>query len=360
MDQDYPGMISIRKYIEAYRESATTPAVPAQETRETAIPEYRALLVAIGRSADLALPSLQFRLESTLRSLEEALVPPVPNDVLDRTNQEVREHLSQWTNSALEYRQGVERELQELVSLLAATARSLSERDAKYTREISDLTGRLSAVAEEGDLPRIRRSILENTRVLKDCVVRMAKDSKSSVEHLTAEVKEYQSRLAEAERASDTDALTGLANRRSFEKHLRSRTAKGKPFSLILIDLNDFKLVNDRFGHVAGDDLIKQFAVELKALFGPDEMVARWGGDEFVAVVSGRMNYAQVTISRIQRWSLGEYRITQGDQKVKISLNAAIGAAEWDGIETGDRLLARADREVYRAKAPAGRIRSSS
>jgi len=45
---------------------------------------------------------------------------------------------------------------------------------------------------------------------------------------------------------------------------------------------------------------------------------------------------------------------------VKISLNAAIGAAEWDGIETGDRLLARADREVYRAKAPAGRIRSSS
>ena len=56
-------MISIRKYIEAYRESATTPAVPAQETRETAIPEYRALLVAIGRSADLALPSLQFRLD---------------------------------------------------------------------------------------------------------------------------------------------------------------------------------------------------------------------------------------------------------------------------------------------------------
>jgi diguanylate cyclase len=276
------------------------------------------------------------------------------------TNQQARNELSKWADCALSHHQDIQRELREVLSAISAAAESVCKRDEKYAKEIGALTGRLGTIAEETDLALLRASLVDCTRSLKSSVARMAEESKASVQQLTTQVKEYRVRLEEAQRESLTDPLTSLANRRAFEKHLEIRIADRKPFYVLMIDLDEFKGVNDSFGHVAGDDLLKQFAAELKSQFAPADMVARLGGDEFIVVMGGNAMDAGTRVDRIRKWALGEYKINTGDQQVKTALKASLGVAEWDGRETGVALLARADQQVYRAKQPGSRARRAS
>jgi len=188
----------------------------------------------------------------------------------------------------------------------------------------------------------------------------MTEESKVLVTTLSAEVKEYRKRLDEAERTSNTDPLTDLTNRRGFERHLEGRIEGGKTFCLIMVDLDEFKEVNDRYGHLAGDDLLRQFAGELKAQFNMWDLVGRLGGDEFVAVTSGDLKECARKVENIREYALGDYKIARDGERVKVKLNASVGVAEWDGKEGPLDLMARVDAEVYRAKRPGERRRLRS
>ena len=87
------------------------------------------------------------------------------------------------------------------------------------------------------------------------------------------------------ERAS-TDALTGAANRRSLEEHVRELTQSGTPFAIAITDLDDFKVINDSYGHEVGDQTLRAFAEAMRRALHPEDLVARFGGDEFVMVIS--------------------------------------------------------------------------
>ena len=86
---------------------------------------------------------------------------------------------------------------------------------------------------------------------------------------------------------AEYDALTGLVNRRGLDRVLREAGESGEALGLLLLDLDGFKLINDRHGHQAGDDLLKQVATRLKGVVRPGDSVARLGGDEFALVVRG-------------------------------------------------------------------------
>ncbi|HEY3827224.1 MAG TPA: GGDEF domain-containing protein [Bryobacteraceae bacterium] len=344
-------MISLRKHIENYRgqpfQSETAPSEPF-------LSEFRALLLAVGESGSRAVPNLGMELDRKMAAIGEGLggglAEPAATDLLTKTNERAKAELAQWSDLAASRHNDIQRELREIVSAVAAAAESVSMRDEKYGREIGDLTSRLGVIARQNDLVVMRQSIVESTRALQCCVERMAEDSKASVQILTNQVAEYQMRLEVAERNSLTDPLTGLANRRAFEKQLDARITAGRPFCLMMIDLDRFKEINDRLGHLAGDDLLRQFASELKSQFTPAEMVARLGGDEFVAVMPAGPGDAGDKVDLVRKWVLGEYKINSGDRVVKTMIGASIGIAVWDSRESGLALLARADQEVYKAK----------
>jgi diguanylate cyclase (GGDEF)-like protein len=117
--------------------------------------------------------------------------------------------------------------------------------------------------------------------------------------------------------------------------------------------------VNDKYGHAAGDSLLRQFAGELKALFSMGDLVARLGGDEFDVLTDGGLEEALSKIERIQKWALGEYKIQCGGEPgsaaVKIQVRASIAAGEWRHSESAAEFVARVDGEVYKIKAPRDR-----
>lgn len=333
---------------------------PDRALSEPTATEFRAMLLAIGECTGRAVPNLGVDIARNITAIEKSLVSPVTSEHLTQTGRQTRTELTQWADRALARHQEIQRELREIVAALSGAAEAVCKRDEKYTNEIGVLTGRLGVIAEENDLTRLRASLVDCTKSIKSCVARMTEESKASVRQLTTQVNEYRVKLDEAERELMTDPLTRLSNRRAFERHIETCVGDGKPFCLLMIDLDGFKSVNDSFGHVAGDDLLKQFGSELRSQFTAGEMVSRLGGDEFIVVIAGGIFEANDKADRIRKWVLGEYKLNTGERTVKIDLRASIGVAEWDGVETAMSLLARVDREVYKAKRSGSRTRNAN
>ncbi len=160
--------------------------------------------------------------------------------------------------------------------------------------------------------------------------------------------------IARLEDLGRTDGLTGLPNRRALEVHLEQAhlvaRRRGEQLSVVMIDLDNFKAFNDSFGHLAGDDLLRSYATHLRARLRSADFVARYGGEEFLVVLPDTdADGAERVIAELHRL------FGVADDLSAVTFSA--GIAVWDGSESTDELISRADSALYVAKA-SGRDRT--
>jgi diguanylate cyclase len=165
----------------------------------------------------------------------------------------------------------------------------------------------------------------------------------------------YRPRLAAAVRLSRTDELTGLGNRRALLDGLRSALrGGGSSLSLVLLDLDDFKAVNDGYGHGAGDQVLRVVGGRLGEALGGGCLVARLGGDEFAVVVGEDDPARLLGLARGVRAAAGRpVRVGPVDLIVRVSVGVTVRSP---GDQAPADLLRRADLALYRAKAGAGAV----
>lgn len=175
-----------------------------------------------------------------------------------------------------------------------------------------------------------------------------------------SELKETQNRLAEAHatlalrnidlrRLSTTDPLTGLANRQHIEFLIRqaqeNRPAADAPLSLILFDIDHFKAINDRHGHLAGDAVLRALADTVGQSVPANCPIGRWGGEEFLILCPGTDREAAFRLAETVRLTVRGLRLP-----VSGGLSCSFGLAEARPGESLDGLLARVDQALYAAK----------
>jgi diguanylate cyclase (GGDEF)-like protein len=236
----------------------------------------------------------------------ECLSSKISPETVRAAEAEVRTQLREWgKQTAIHYRQKTG-EVKDLLLVLARTAESVGERDQRCAGQISEVTNRLEGIASLDDLAEIRASIEKSAADLKTSVERMTAESKTAIDQLQAEVAVYQARLEEAEEAASRDLLTGVRSRLYAESQIERRIAAGTPYCLAIIDINGFKRVNDEHGHLVGDELLKQFASELRSACRSTDVIARWGGDEFILVLDCGLREAGAQMDRLRKcihWS---------------------------------------------------------
>jgi len=321
-----------------------------KDTFQSSLDAYRSVLNAIGQSGVQACPPVGTALRENLLNLQAGLSPESSPEVLRQTGQKAEAEIAQFGGDAAGYFRQRAGEVKELMLILARTAELTGERDQRYSRQFEEFTGRLHAMADLHDLPQLRDSLVRSAIDLKTCAEAMAEESQKSVARLREDVRGYQVRLDDAERLAGQDPLTGLDNRRRVEAAIQHRIGQNQVFSVLLLDLNGFKQLNDTYGHQAADELLKQFSVELKSGFRASDVVGRLGGDEFIVVVDTPLQEASSHIERLSRWVFGDYTISVGGETRKVALSAAIGVAQWESGDTPRTLLDRADAAMYREK----------
>ncbi len=169
--------------------------------------------------------------------------------------------------------------------------------------------------------------------------------------------------LAAAEYLASRDSLTGLFNRRAFETVANGMRNDGSavPLSLILVDLDHFKMINDRHGHAAGDSVLCKAADVIAAHAGPfdvvgrgDGAVARWGGEEFIILL--RNMAADDAVAVAERMRLDLTRLSDGSWPEGLIVTASFGVSEWSDDLPLHACISRSDEAMYLAKE-AGRNR---
>ncbi len=150
----------------------------------------------------------------------------------------------------------------------------------------------------------------------------------------------------------EQEPLTGLLNRSSFDRQLDERIEEAQQgtdtFTLLLMDLDHFKAVNDTHGHAAGDEVLRQVGKTLRGAIRPEDRAFRFGGDEFAILLAADSQVAERVAERLRR------KIQALPELQRYGISCSIGFGEHQGEDDGARLFQRCDNALYQAKA-AGR-----
>lgn len=159
-----------------------------------------------------------------------------------------------------------------------------------------------------------------------------------------------------AERLARYDFLTGIYNRRAFFERVKTEIARSRRYqekvAIIETDIDDFKKINDTYGHQAGDKVLKEFAKILKNMCREYDFVARFGGEEFVLFLSNVDEETAVKIAERIREKMAEHDFSLSGQNLKLKLTASFGVASLKAEDDYniDKLIQRADKALYLAK----------
>jgi diguanylate cyclase (GGDEF)-like protein len=154
------------------------------------------------------------------------------------------------------------------------------------------------------------------------------------------------------EMIASTDILTNIANRREFETQYLKAQYRAKryniPFTLIIIDIDNFKSINDKQGHLVGDNVLKGFCSMVEKMKRPDDLFARWGGDEFILLLEAKLEEAVVLAERL-RHSASSDEIRKVIN-LKGNITISIGVTRYKNEESILEIMSRADEALYDSK----------
>jgi diguanylate cyclase len=230
-----------------------------------------------------------------------------------------------------------------------------SETTSGYHDKIEKCAARISEARDITDLSEVLAEVMHETRTVQINAARSRDEltaMRARVGEAEAEVTRLQTELAQASELVRHDALTGALNRKGMDEALESEVARlrrqGGSLSLALLDIDNFKKLNDSLGHAAGDAALVHLSAVAREAIRPQDTLARYGGEEFVVLLPNTpLDDGVTAMVRVQRELTRRFFLNNND---KVLITFSCGVAELSGEESPYDALKRADEAMYLAK----------
>jgi len=245
--------------------------------------------------------------------------------------------------------------LKDLISLFVRRLGEMTESTTGYHDKVEGYAQRIQRADDIGSLKGIVDELMSDTRTMQVDMQRYHDEmveARKQAEQAELKVRQLEAELEQISEQVREDQLTGMLNRRglddAIEREISRSERKKLPLCVAVLDLDNFKRLNDTYGHQAGDEALVHLARVIKKTLRPTDIVARYGGEEFVCVFSETdLPQAVLIMKRLQR-ELTKRFFLHNNERLLITFSA--GVARREGDESRDTVIARADKAMYQAK----------
>lgn len=223
---------------------------------------------------------------------------------------------------------------------------------AKFEDSLAGADRKLSRGDSYSTIHEIVLTLIHDNRAMQAKVIALSE----KLEHSRFQIMRLRSSLTKAEEIGNRDSLTALGNRRFFDNALAEEVAKSRDFGgelcVALADIDHFKKINDKYGHIAGDTVLKLFAELLTANVRRHDKVARFGGEEFAILFpDSRLADAAAAVGGIQKQlESKQWALSATGERIG-AITASFGLARLQADESAEDLIRRADAKLYEAKS---------
>ncbi|MEQ8861639.1 MAG: GGDEF domain-containing protein [Pseudomonadales bacterium] len=221
----------------------------------------------------------------------------------------------------------------------------------EFAAVLDDTGESLARAPTQEDLTKLVTILVHETRSTRERSSR----TETSLQSMAEELTELRAQVDHLTRDSLLDALTEVPNRRAFEDGLKRLTREadesGQPMCLLLADVDYFKRLNDTYGHVVGDQVLRFVAQEIKQCVKGRDLLTRYGGEEFAILLPTTSSKGALMLAESIRAIIEAQVVTLDDGRSIEDLTISIGVAQYQSGEEHSALVARADKCMYQCKA---------
>lgn len=318
--------------------------------RETPLPAaldcYLASILEIADLIAAVFPDLGATCQEQLHRLRARLTFEANQKTLEESRDSLRQILGGFSVTARHYTEALEEELNQTLGLVAETEETRSTRNIHNVAHLVDFVDEMEKALQAGNFDRLR----EQTAELRVFAESIELDTRDAFAQVRDQMREFQHRLREAELLAARDPLTGIANRREFNRQLAARIESKGEFCVLLFDLDALKCFNDHYGHLYGDEILKQLGTRLSSQIRTRDFVCRWGGDEFAVILNCGLDPGVARSQQIAEWVNRPYNVMIEGQEVSVEVHVSVGIVEYAAGETPAQLFQRVDESMYRQK----------
>jgi diguanylate cyclase len=244
----------------------------------------------------------------------------------------------------------------EVIQVLRESIGHLAGESGSFNSQLIRTSERFSRLTEIEDIRKLKKQIALECFELKRIVVEKQQKDEASYSRLSRRVELLQGSLEQSREEASLDGLTRIANRNSFDKALSrwiaAHNQAKKHFVLALFDLDNFKAVNDKYGHQVGDRVLLCAAQWFRKDVRVNDFLARFGGEEFAILLSDATTDQadKKFTSLLENIAVSSYKYTVAGNVSHVRFTVSCGIAEFEPEESAENLIRRADAALYEAK----------
>ena len=340
--------VDMEKFIEEIRDNS--------EKKGVYLDAIRALLLFIKDFSMDFEETGSDRFQKQMDDLSERFITEKKTKTVETIFESYKKSIPAFIRGQKEYLNNREKELWDIIGLQRSAITTLGAENQAYNRKVYGQSKQIEAITILDDIKTMKKNLKKEVMAIQATVRKKEEWDKRQMEALTKQISSLSGELKKVKTKAMTDGLTKAYNREAFDNYMRKivdrNTIKRTAFSLLMLDIDDFKKINDTYGHQIGDRVLVALVRKCTELIRDEDFLARYGGEEFAIVLPGAsLRNALKKAQRLRKAIAGTRYTTDKEKGGKgLSITVSIGASSFCKNDSVSTVIDRSDQALYQAK----------